>query len=171
MGSFSRKLKRAPNAGTINGLPSISAQLERFAQPLLEGLGSVADESAIQGLGALISLTWNMGGRPALPQDEQNVRSLLGMITGAAAGQAAGEPTPDAAVPVPDGEPAASPSSPEADQLKEAQEVMTTELMAMVERRRTLFGDDRRGVSGCTLHRRGKKGIELRATEGELASA
>ena len=168
MGSFSRKLKRAPHAGTVNGLPSLSAQIERFAQPLLEGLG-VADESSIQGLGGLISLTWNMGGRPALPQDEQNVRSLLGMITGAAAGQADGEPTLDAASPVPDGEPV-PPLSPEAEQLKQAQEVMTTELMAMVERRRTLFGDDRRGVSSCTLHRRGKKGIEIRATEGELPS-
>lgn len=165
MGSFSRKLKRAPNAGTVNGLPTLSAQIERFAQPLLDGLRSVVDETNSQGLGALISFTWNMGGRPAQPQDEENVRSMVGLFTraGVVASQSDGEATADEARQVLGEEPL--PSGPDAAQLKEAQDVLTTELMAMVERRRALFGDDRRGVASCTLHRRGKKNLEVRATE------
>ncbi|RYE91975.1 MAG: hypothetical protein EOO75_07715 [Myxococcales bacterium] len=139
MGSFSRKLKRAP----ASALPSLSAQLERFAEPL------VAQSHLIEGmtpddLSNLVALGWNMGLFIPDSADTDTVKVVSDMIHGAFAGE-----LPDNAT---------------AEQTGAA-DLFITLMTSMVELRRSVFAADRRSVASCTVEVT-PEGYRIEAVEG-----
>lgn len=144
MGSFSRKLKRAPVADAPDGLPPLLTQVEQFAQPLF------APDAPFTPLdpeiwSALLLLSWNAGLSvdASREEDAQAIRMLLGtLMNNVASTYTLNEKNRGA-----------------------MEEAMRPPFAFLLERRRTAFAADRRGLRECTVGRYGRK-IRFKVVEG-----
>lgn len=139
MGSFSRKLKRAPAAS----LPPLSRQLERFAEPLVAQSHLIAGMSP-DDLSNIVALGWNMGLFIPNSAETDTVKVVSEMVHGAFAGEVPDDATPEQAG---------------------AADLFITLMTSMVELRRSVFAADRRSVASCTVHV-SDDGYRIEAVEG-----